>query len=280
MSFNQAASCFAFAARIPETTSSVIRVFNSDPLSEKLRLSSSVVVLWQRPLVESQPINHGPSAAANPSNPSFLVYELLHRSNFIALVIASNPNSVVIWDCLKGRIVLEYREESRVLGVNWRCDRIIITLLTRVKVYTFSPSPVHLYTFATMTNDYALTSLSPVTSQTTNSVVLAFCGRNTGQVQYCTLTTGTLRPNHQPPSLSIIQAHNNPLRSITVSKSGKYIATASSTGTLIRVFDSATRSVLHEFRRGTENALIYCLKFCWDERFLIVGSDRGTAHIF
>ncbi|KAJ3295672.1 WD repeat domain phosphoinositide-interacting protein 3 [Rhizoclosmatium sp. JEL0117] len=226
-------------------------------------------------------------------NSAFLKAELLQRTNFVALVLSSNPNSVVIWDAAKQTVLLEYREESRILAVKWRYDRIIITLLTKVKVYTFSPSPYLLYTFPTMTNDYGLTCVSPSSqslpsptnaSISSPTVILAFQGRNTGQIQYCQLPVNPLpleKPT-QPYSLavSIIPAHSGPLKSIAVSNTGKYIASSSTSGTLIRVFDTTTRSLLHEFRRGTENAIIYNIQFSWNEQFMVVGSDRGTVHVF
>ena len=61
---------------------------------------------------------------------------------------------------------------------------------------------------------------------------------------------------------------------------GSKIATASVKGTILRVFDVATATCLHEFRRGVERATITCLAFSWDYKWLSCTSDKGTAHIF
>lgn len=58
------------------------------------------------------------------------------------------------------------------------------------------------------------------------------------------------------------------------------MATASVKGTVIRVFDVATATCLHEFRRGVERATITCLAFSWDYKWLSCTSDKGTAHVF
>lgn len=52
-------------------------------------------------------------------------------------------------------------------------------------------------------------------------------------------------------------------------------------GTLIRVFDTAKSSAqLHEFRRGTDPATLYCINFSPDDKYLCCSSDKGTVHIF
>lgn len=61
---------------------------------------------------------------------------------------------------------------------------------------------------------------------------------------------------------------------------GSKVATASVKGTVLRVFDVATATCLHEFRRGVERANITCLAFSWDYKWLSCTSDKGTAHIF
>ena len=70
---------------------------------------------------------------------------------------------------------------------------------------------------------------------------------------------------------------------MSLSKDGRYLATCSDKGTLVRVFDASidsTGKILHEFRRGTTNADIYSISFSTNSKFLIVNSDTFTCHIF
>ena len=62
--------------------------------------------------------------------------------------------------------------------------------------------------------------------------------------------------------------------------SGSLLATASVKGTVLRVWNVATQSCIHEFRRGFERATITCLAFSWDDQWLSCCSDKGTAHVF
>lgn len=61
---------------------------------------------------------------------------------------------------------------------------------------------------------------------------------------------------------------------------GKRLATASDRGTLIRVFDTSTGTMQHEFRRGSTPAMIQSLVFNKEGSALAVVSDHGTVHLY
>ncbi|KAK9945626.1 hypothetical protein M0R45_011131 [Rubus argutus] len=61
---------------------------------------------------------------------------------------------------------------------------------------------------------------------------------------------------------------------------GQLLATASSKGTLIRIFNTLDGSLLQEVRRGADRAEIYSLAFSSTAQWLAVSSDKGTVHVF
>ena len=77
-----------------------------------------------------------------------------------------------------------------------------------------------------------------------------------------------------------MEAHDGELRALCLTANGTLLATASIKGTIIRVWDIATSSCTHEFRRGVERATITCLAFSWDDQWISCCSDKGTVHIF
>eukprot|EP00090_Calanus_glacialis_P031041 TRINITY_DN5078_c0_g1_i4.p1 TRINITY_DN5078_c0_g1~~TRINITY_DN5078_c0_g1_i4.p1 ORF type:complete len:360 (-),score=84.26 TRINITY_DN5078_c0_g1_i4:222-1271(-) len=243
--FNQDQSCFCVG------TETGFRIYNSDPLREKERQD------W-----------------ADSGGGGIRYSEMLFRCNYLALVGGGkNPrypsNKVCIWDDLKKKIVIELEFSSDVKSVRLRRDRIVVVLETMIKVFTFTSSPTQLHIFDTSPNPYGLCSLSP---SSTNSL-LALPGPRTGHIQLVDLATTDAPPLD-------IAAHDSAVASITLNIQGTQLATASTKGTLIRVFETVSGNILTELRRGSQPATIYCINFNSDSSLLCVASDHGTIHIF
>ena len=77
-----------------------------------------------------------------------------------------------------------------------------------------------------------------------------------------------------------ILTHVSQIACLSISYNGKYLSTASDSGTIIRIFKIETEEMTHEFRRGTEKAKIFSLNFSPTNEFFCCSSDRGTIHIF
>jgi WD40 repeat protein len=81
-------------------------------------------------------------------------------------------------------------------------------------------------------------------------------------------------------SSSIFKAHSHSIACIVFGSTGKLIATASTHGTLIRVFDLQGIK-LHEFRRSlTSTATILSLAFSLQNNTLAVMSSTGSLHVY
>ncbi|KAL0347994.1 UNVERIFIED_CONTAM: Autophagy-related protein 18a [Sesamum angustifolium] len=78
----------------------------------------------------------------------------------------------------------------------------------------------------------------------------------------------------------LIKAHNSDVACFALSNDGRLLATASTKGTLVRVFDTSDGRLLQELRRGSEEAEIHSLCFSSDAEWLAVSSNKGTIHVF
>ena len=130
-------------------------------------------------------------------------------------------------------------------------------------MYAFSSPPEKLSVFETADNAAGLCCLG--------SKVIAFPGRTPGQVQMVEIATG---------NVSIIPAHGTPLRAMEMSPDGEILATASETGTLVRVFSTSNCARIGELRRGVDHAIVYSIAISPNSTLLAITSDKSTLHIF
>ena len=77
-----------------------------------------------------------------------------------------------------------------------------------------------------------------------------------------------------------IECHQSEVRELCLNPEGNLLATAGTKGTLIRIFDTSSGSLLRELRRGTESADIQWISFSNNSLFIACTSDKGTAHVF
>ncbi|KAJ5785890.1 SVP1-like protein 2 [Penicillium pulvis] len=196
------------------------------------------------------------------------VVEMLGQSNYLAIVGGGRTpkfpqNKLIIWDDAKQKAAITLEFRTSVLGVRLSKSRIVVALLNSIHVFAFSTPPQKLSVFETSDNPLGLACLG--------QKVLAFPGRSPGQVQLIELETG---------NISIIPAHSSALRAMALSPDGEVLATASETGTLIRVFSAANCTKLAELRRGVDHAVIFSLSFSPSNILLAVTSDKSTLHVF
>lgn len=81
-------------------------------------------------------------------------------------------------------------------------------------------------------------------------------------------------------AVNVIEAHKSPLSCVALNNSGTLLATASETGTIIRVFEIPSGRKLYQFRRGTYPATIYSISINLSSTLLCVSSATDTVHIF
>ncbi|KAG4417827.1 Phosphatidylinositol 3,5-bisphosphate-binding protein [Cadophora malorum] len=194
--------------------------------------------------------------------------QMLGKANFIALIGGGRQpkfpqNKVIIWDDAKQQVAIQIPVLTTVRGVRLSRTHVVVALQNSVRVYKFR-SPAELWSvFETADNPLGLCCLTATS--------LAFPGRTPGQVQLVELSTG---------NVSIIPAHGSALRAIDISRDGKILATASETGTLVRVFATSNCARIAELRRGVDHATIFSLSIAPSGQLLAVTSDKSTLHVF
>jgi len=197
--------------------------------------------------------------------------EMLFRCNILALVGGGRnprypPNKVMIWDDHQNRCIGELSFRSEVRAVKLRRDRVVVVLEYKIYVYNFADLKL-LDHIETTQNVKGLCALCPYSSNT----VLVCPGLQKGHVRV---------ELYDHKKTTLIEAHETALACFALNFDGTRLATASETGTLIRIFDTASGSALQELRRGADRAEIYSICFHPSSAWLAVSSDKATVHIF
>ncbi|TAQ84546.1 hypothetical protein B7494_g7124 [Chlorociboria aeruginascens] len=253
-SFNHDASCFSVGL------DNGFCIFDSDPC--QLRVVRGRTQQFLTPDAVTRALK------VIDFNAGIATAQMLGKANYIALVGGGKQprfaeNRVIVWDDAKQSIAMQIPSLSAVRGVKLTKTHIVVALQNSIRVYYFKNPPEVSAIFETADNPHGLCCLTEKT--------LVFPGRTPGQVQFVELTTG---------NVSIIPAHSSALRAIDISSDGEILATASETGTLVRVFATSNCARIAELRRGVDHATIYSLSICPSGHLLAVTSDKSTLHVF
>ncbi|XWS57514.1 hypothetical protein CRYUN_Cryun09bG0180700 [Craigia yunnanensis] len=241
LSFNQDNTCFSAA------TDRGFLVFNIDPYRPLLRRDFDTGLSLLSMLFRFEVF------ALVGSSPSFSA--------------AANTNTkALLWDDHASRCVGELSFRSPIRSIRLRRDTIIVTLLHKIYVYNFSDLKL-LHQLETTSNPKGLCEIS----QVSGPMVLVCPG----------LQKGTVRvENYGSKRCKFINAHSSNITCLALTHDGRVLATASSKGTLIRVFNTLDGTLIQEVRRGADRAEIYSLAFSSTAQWLAVSSDKGTVHVF
>ncbi|KAL1549588.1 autophagy-related protein 18a-like [Salvia divinorum] len=195
------------------------------------------------------------------------VVQMLFRFNIFALIGASKSghNKVRIWDAHLNRGIGELVFRSEVRAVRLRADRIVVVMLHKIYVYSFSDFEL-VHQIETLENRQGLCEISKA-----GQMVLLCLGEVRGFVRVIQYATN--KSTH-------VMAHTSSIACVALMDDGMLMATASTKGTLIRVFRTTDGSLLKELRRGSDRALVCSISFSASGRWLAVSSDKGTVHVF
>ncbi|KAK9463088.1 WD40-repeat-containing domain protein [Lipomyces oligophaga] len=240
-SFNQDQECFAIGHEHG------FQVYNTDPMERRVK--------------------------RNFADGGIGIVQMLHRTNYLALVGGGRTpkypqNKVIIWDDLKNIAALSLEFLSPVLQVLLSRTRIVVCLRNKIYVYIFSSPPVRLSVFETADNPSGICALQ--------NNRLVFPGMTEGHIQIVDLSP----KGHDRSLVSIVRAHKSKIKCLAISFNGLLIASASETGTIIRIHSATNTALLHEFRRGIDRAVIHSLSFSPSASRLALLSDKDTLHVF
>lgn len=138
----------------------------------------------------------------------------------------------MIWDDHQSRCIGELSFRSEVRGVRLRRDRIVVVLEQKIFVYNFADLKL-VHQIETISNPKGLCAVS----HAAGSIVLVCPGLQKGQVRV---------EHYASKRTKFIMAHDSRIACFALTQDGQLLATCSSKGTLVRIFNTLDGSLLQE----------------------------------
>lgn len=202
------------------------------------------------------------------------VIQMLNSTSLLALVPSgqsgSSPRKLMLWNSQTAEIICELPFPSTILGVRLNRNHLIVAL----------DSNIHIFDLSTMNNTHTLSApsnhglidLTHNILEDDKKSILAFKGLQGGDLVL--FDCWSLRV------IGHIKAHKKAISASAFNSDASLCATASATGTVVRVFSIPSGQHLMTFRRGTTTTTINSLSFSPCSTYLSAGSSSGTVHIF
>jgi WD40 repeat protein len=178
-------------------------------------------------------------------------------------MVDAHVYKALIWNDATERVSTSLEFKTAVLRVRISSTHLVVVQLNSVGIYKMKMPPEKVTSYETVNNPWGLCCLG--------KNIVAFPGLTPGQVKIYNLTTN---------NVSIVPAHNSPLRALALSGDETKVATASEQGTLVRLWSYPSCTKIMEFRRGIDPATIFSLGFSKSGHILAATSDKATLHVF
>tara|TARA_B110000908_G_scaffold114201_1_gene133925 strand:+ start:413 stop:1567 length:1155 start_codon:yes stop_codon:yes gene_type:complete len=192
---------------------------------------------------------------------------MLHRSNIFFFVGTQDigeysKKTLNIWDDSKKSIVGQINFTENISHMEIYTDNIFISTENNIYLYNFDNLQL-LHTLPIGNN------ISGIFKVIVDKHLILYADTNTIKL-YNWDTTDT----------NTIDSHIDNINLFSISNDNTLLATCSHKGSIIRIFDIETLTLLKELRRGTEYVTISDLTFNKEGTLLLCSSDKGTIHIF
>ena len=219
------------------------------------------------------------------------IVKILDKTNIFCLVGGGknpcfSPNTLLVWDDKKDEIINEYRCDSFI--INCCIKKNLIFIICSDNIILLKTQNLDLYEIIdTINNPKGIFSVC----NEPQNYILAYPDNNKGNIIikfYDDLKKENkenkekeINGNKNDKNTKIIKnAHKGNINTLSFNFFGTKLASASNRGTVIRIFNVESNTLISEVRRGTTEATIYSLNFSYNDNYLGLTSDHNTCHIF
>jgi len=195
------------------------------------------------------------------------ILEMYFRTNILAIVRQKTSDRVTLWDARQDAPINgdEITCNGTILSVKYHTYHFIAVLEDRIIIHDTKQEKA--YVRLTLPNPKGIC----VFSVEREKAVVAYPGKEIGNVEIEDLISSRRTQ---------IQAHNGSISCLALNYDGTLVATASTKGTLIRIFETSSGNKVRELRRGSTQCTMNSIAFSHDNVNLACTSDKGTLHVW
>eukprot|EP01061_Rhynchopus_euleeides_P020726 TRINITY_DN3366_c0_g3_i1.p1 TRINITY_DN3366_c0_g3~~TRINITY_DN3366_c0_g3_i1.p1 ORF type:complete len:347 (+),score=110.40 TRINITY_DN3366_c0_g3_i1:142-1182(+) len=206
------------------------------------------------------------------------IVSMLYQKSLLAIVKAGasqSPRMLTLYNTKDEKSVCDISFVDTVINVRMNTKCLVVVLDTCLKVFDLTKLAPKA-DLTTCSNPKGLCALS-MNEEHPFLAYPASLAEGTGDVIVVDALGGR--------QVHVIRAHKTLLAALTLSTCGTKLATASTRGTVIRVFGLSVQGhseapLLYSLRRGTSPASVFSLAFSHDAALLACTSSNRTVHIW
>jgi len=169
----------------------------------------------------------------------------------------------VLYDQKEASSIIEIDMKEPIKNILINKDNIVVVLEKKILVFNWRGTVID--TKLTFSNPNGLCVMNSALN------VIVTLGTKKGEIAIW---------DYLSDNYKTIEAHLTNIEAIAISNDGLSVATSSEVGTIIRVYDTKSKILKSEFRRGTSSSTIYNLEFNNTSNVLACCSSHGTVHFF
>ena len=174
---------------------------------------------------------------------------------------------VFMWNNSYGECLAQIDFKDDIIELILRPEYLLVVLSCSVCLYDIKNRVTHLE-LITCINPFGAADIS----LTTDIPLMCVCGLNEGDVKII-----EINEEHDPLNF---KAHQHQISCVRFSPDASILVTSGETGTIIRLFDTVTGSLLSVLRRGNLPQRIVSMAISQDNTCIVVVSASGTIHLF
>jgi len=206
---------------------------------------------------------------------------MLEITDFLAIIVLCQHDNIIYFrEKSSCRLVKKVHFNQKIKSLKVREDFVAVVMSTKVRVYKIIDPKYasRIRLCSEITNLCGLNSKNvDVMKENKNESLMVICPdwNENESIRIWKVSEGRADVTDWA-----VKAHNSSVNCVSFNSDASLVATSSTKGTIIRIFDSEA-SKTHELRRGLlQCAVIKQLVFSQDSRFLACLSNLETVHIF